>query len=56
MLFRYLLSKASLFIGLAWLADHLRVSVPTDIYTLFGFEIVVLILAVPVVALWNSFR
>jgi hypothetical protein len=56
MLLRYLLTKASLFITLAWLADQLHVPVPTDIYTLFAFEIVILVLAVPIAALWNSFR
>lgn len=56
MLYRYLLSKVSLFIGLAWLADQLRVPVPVDVYTLFAFEIIVLVLAIPIAALWNSFR
>jgi len=56
MLLRYLLTKASLFITLAWLADQLRVPVPTDIYTLFAFEIIVLVVAIPIAAVWNSFR
>lgn len=56
MILRYLLTKAGLFITLAWLADQLRIPVPTDIYTLFAFEIVILVLAIPIAALWNSFR
>lgn len=56
MILRYLLTKAGLFITLAWLADQLRIPVPTDIYTLFAFEIVILVLAIPIAALWNSFK
>ena len=55
MLYRYLLTKVSLFVALAWLADQLRIPVPTDIYTLFGFEIMVLVLAIPIAAVWKSF-
>ena len=43
-------------VTLAWLADQLHVPVPTDIYTLFVFEILVLVLAIPITALWNTFK
>ena len=56
MLYRYLLTKVSLFIALAWLADQLHIPVPTDIYTLFVFEIIVLVVAIPIASIWNSFR
>jgi hypothetical protein len=55
MLYRYLISKVSLFVALAWVADQLRIPVPTDIYTLFVFEIIVLVLAIPITAVWKSF-
>jgi len=56
MLYRYLVTKVGLFVFLAWLADRLRIPVPTDIYTLFVFEIIVLVVAIPIVTVWKSFR
>lgn len=55
MIWRYLVSKLGLFMGLVWLADQLRVPVPTDIYTLFVIEIIVLAVAIPVTWAWKSF-
>ena len=54
MIWRYLVSKFSLFIALAWLADQLRVPVPTDVYTLFVLEIIILALAIPVTYVWKT--
>jgi hypothetical protein len=56
MLFRFLVSKIGLFVGLVWLADQLSVPVPTDIYTLFGFEVLVLAVMIPLISVWKSFR
>jgi hypothetical protein len=56
MLYRYLAFKIGLFAALAWLADQLRVPVPTDVYTLFAFEILVLVVAIPIISVWKSFR
>ena len=56
MLYRYLITKVGLFVFLAWLADRLRVPVPTDLYTLFVFEIIVLVVAIPILSVWKSFR
>jgi hypothetical protein len=56
MIYRYLVFKVGLFVSLAWLADQLRLPVPTDIYTLFAFELIVLVVAIPIISLWRSFR
>ena len=55
MLWRFLVSKVSLFVTLVWVADQLSIPVPTDIYTLFAFEIIVLTLAIPITYVWKSF-
>jgi hypothetical protein len=55
MIWRYLVTKISLFVTLAWIADQLRIPVPLDVYTLFVFEIIVLVLAIPITYAWKSF-
>jgi hypothetical protein len=55
MIWRYLVSKLGLFMTLVWVADQLHVPVPTDIYTLFVFEIIILVVAIPVTWVWKSF-
>ena len=55
MIWRYLVSKVGLFMALVWLADQLRIPVPTDVYTLFVFEIIVLVVAIPITWVWKSF-
>lgn len=55
MIWRYLISKVGLFITLVWIADRFSIPVPTDVYTLFVLEILVLVVAIPVTWVWKSF-
>ena len=56
MIWRFLVSKVGLFVTLVWIADLLSVPIPTDIYALFMFEIIVVVLAIPITAVWRSLR